>query len=241
MGSPETPPRPGARISVIIPAYNAEAVISACLDRLVAQTLPPYEVIVVDDGSSDQTIVRASVHRLHATILKQPHADAAQARNTGTAQATGDFILFCDADVLLASHALERFADALHAAPEAAFAYSSFVHGKLTFHAPPFSHQLLRQRNFINTTTLIRRAELLPFDTALARFQDWDFFLTLAERGKTGVAIPDVLFESVMHGKGKSTRGFVRWFRAYQIIRHKHQLPLDLWSVARQLLYQFGR
>lgn len=233
--------RTSARVSVVIPAYNAEATIGACLERIAHQTLLPCEIILIDDSSSDRTVAIAAASPFPVTIIRQAHADASAARNAGAARATGEYILFCDADVLLAPNAVERFVAALDAAPSAAFAYSSFIHGSLQFHAPAFSVKLLRRRNFINTTSLIRRRDVIPFDRALARFQDWDFFLSLAACGKVGVAIPDVLFESVMHGTGKSSRGFVRWFRAYQAIRRKHHLPLDFWSVFRQIVYQLGK
>lgn len=241
MGTTEADFRASARVSVVIPAYNAEATIGVCLDRVAHQTLRPCEIILVDDCSSDRTVAIAAASLFPVTVIRQAHGDASAARNAGAARATGEYILFCDADVLLAPNAIERFVAVLDVAPSAAFAYSSFVHGSLTFHAPAFSVKLLRRRNFINTTSLIRRKDVIPFDTTLARFQDWDFFLSLAARGKAGVAIPDVLFESVMHGTGKSSRGFLRWFRAYQAIRRKHRLPLDLWSVFRQIVYQLGR
>lgn len=241
MGTSEATLRASARVSVVIPAYNAEATIGVCLERLAQQTLQPCEIILVDDSSSDRTVAIAAASPFPVTVIRQAHADASAARNAGAARATGEFILFCDADVVLVPDAVERFVAALAAASGAAFAYSSFIHGSLTFHAPAFSVKLLRRRNFINTTSLIRRKDVIPFDTTLARFQDWDFFLSLAARGKAGVAILDVLFESVMRGTGKSSRGFFRWFRAYQAIRRKHHLPLDLWSVFRQIVYQLGK
>jgi cellulose synthase/poly-beta-1,6-N-acetylglucosamine synthase-like glycosyltransferase len=86
------------RISVVIPAYNAAATIENCLIALMQQTVPrtEYEVIVVDDGSTDQT---GEVARRHgALVLKQPNSGPAVARNKGIAAARGDIVLFTDAD-----------------------------------------------------------------------------------------------------------------------------------------------
>ena len=90
-------------ISVIIPAYNAAATITAALASVRAQTRPPAEVIVVDDGSRDATaaIVEAFIARASGppvTLLRQANRGCGQARNTGAAAARGDWLGFLDAD-----------------------------------------------------------------------------------------------------------------------------------------------
>ena len=90
------------KISVIIPAYNVEAYIGECLDSVFAQTYLPYEVIVVDDGSSDATYKRVSAYKQdHPVIIKlltQENSGQGTARNRALRVAKGDFILFLDAD-----------------------------------------------------------------------------------------------------------------------------------------------
>lgn len=83
-------------ISVIVPAYNAAARLGNCLTALQQQTCPPTEIIVVDDGSEDNTI--AVAQRRGAQVITQDHRGAPSARNMGTQQACGDIILFTDAD-----------------------------------------------------------------------------------------------------------------------------------------------
>jgi glycosyltransferase involved in cell wall biosynthesis len=83
-------------ISIIIPAYNAAQTLPACLAALQRQTQPPDEIIVVDDGSQDQT---AQVARAYgAQLLEQVHQGPAAARNLGIRQARGDIVLLTDAD-----------------------------------------------------------------------------------------------------------------------------------------------
>ncbi len=97
-------------ISVVIPAYNAAATIEECLLSLGEQTIPraEYEVIVVDDGSTDQT---GEVARRHgASVLKQPNSGPAAARNRGIAAARGDIVLFTDADCAPAPDWIEQMA-----------------------------------------------------------------------------------------------------------------------------------
>ncbi|MBN2054774.1 sugar transferase [bacterium] len=85
-------------VSVIIPAYNAESTISACVTALLNQTCDAgsYEVIIVDDGSTDATAAQAE--KLGARVVRLEHQGPAMARNQGVAVAKGDIVLFTDAD-----------------------------------------------------------------------------------------------------------------------------------------------
>jgi uncharacterized protein (TIRG00374 family) len=95
-------------VSVVIPAYNSADTLPACLHALQAQTFSPdrYEVIVVDDGSTDDTARVA--HDLGAQIISQPNAGQAAARNRGARAARGDVLLFTDADCAPAPDWIER-------------------------------------------------------------------------------------------------------------------------------------
>lgn len=84
-------------VSIVVPAYNAQAYLGEALDALESQDYPSVEVIVVDDGSHDGTaeLVRA---RPGVRLVQQENAGPSAARNAGMAVATGDFLTFCDAD-----------------------------------------------------------------------------------------------------------------------------------------------
>lgn len=93
-------------VSVVIPAYNEERHLGQCLQTLRDQTLPPLEVIVVDDGSRDRT---AAVARSEgALLLQQGHQGPAPARNRGARASTGTILSFLDADMSFAPEFLER-------------------------------------------------------------------------------------------------------------------------------------
>jgi len=86
------------KVSVIISAYNEKKVIGACLSSLSEQDYPDYEIIVVDDGSTDPTAAIAETFE-DVTVLRQKHQGPALGRNFGAAKATGDILMFLDADM----------------------------------------------------------------------------------------------------------------------------------------------
>ena len=96
------------RVSVIIPAYNEEGCIGACLASLLRQTHPDYEVIVVDDGSTDKTAMIA--RRLGALVIEHDHRGPGVARNVGAERASGEIVAFLDADMTFAPEFLARLA-----------------------------------------------------------------------------------------------------------------------------------
>ena len=88
------------KFSVIVPAFNAEIILTSCLEALLAQSMPKedYEVIVVDDGSTDNTSKTAQ--QFNVKTICQPNRGPAAARNRGVAEARGDVILFTDSDCI---------------------------------------------------------------------------------------------------------------------------------------------
>lgn len=85
------------RLSVVIPCYNEARYIGRCLRSLKEQSLPPHEIIVVDDGSTDGTV--EIVKGFDVRLLQQNHAGPAAARNLGASAAAGDILVLVDADM----------------------------------------------------------------------------------------------------------------------------------------------
>ncbi len=98
-------PRP--KISVVIPAYNASLTLTRALETVLAQSESAYEVIVVDDGSSDDLSYVQSRFKDRVIWIRQTNQGAAAARNTGVAKATGSHIAFLDADDYWETNKLE--------------------------------------------------------------------------------------------------------------------------------------
>ena len=97
-------------ISVIVPVYNAEKYINRCIDSILCQTYEDFELILVNDGSKDSSL--AILREYEATdrrikVIDQPNKGVAGARNTGLKAATGDFLLYVDADDWIEKNAIK--------------------------------------------------------------------------------------------------------------------------------------
>src|SRR5665213_896682 len=88
------------KISVLIPCYNASKTIDATLSSVFAQTIQPDEILVLNDGSTDDTLARLEKYKNRVTILSQENAGAAEARNRLVQKARGAILAFLDADDL---------------------------------------------------------------------------------------------------------------------------------------------
>lgn len=117
-------------VTVVIPAFNAEATIDETLRSVRGQTHKKLEIIVVDDGSHDRTRAIAEEHASadpRVRVITQPNAGVAAARNRGWQLGTADLFSFIDADDLWAADKTERQLAALRAKPGAGLAYSWYV------------------------------------------------------------------------------------------------------------------
>ncbi len=110
--------RADAAISVIIPVHNREALLPETLASVWAQTLAPAEVIVVDDGSTDNSVRVAKRWRPHVRVASQSQQGPGAARNAGIALASGDLLAFVDSDDLWPEDKLEKQAAVLAERPE---------------------------------------------------------------------------------------------------------------------------
>lgn len=108
-------------VSVIVPVHNGAEFVSDCWQTLRAQTLPPSEVLFVDDGSTDGTfrcLRELDTRELAVKVLRRPCSGPAAARNAALAEARGDFVAFLDIDDLWPERKLERALAAFRGRPE---------------------------------------------------------------------------------------------------------------------------
>ncbi|HHP7246229.1 MAG TPA: glycosyltransferase [Elainellaceae cyanobacterium] len=184
-------------ISVIIPMFNAENTIRETIDSVLQQTLTDFEIIVIDDGSTDASLDAVKhIHDSRIRVLSQPNSGAPASRNRGLAESTGEFIAFLDADDVWTPDKLAAQIDALQTNPDAAVAYSwtQFIDesGQVLSSGRRITvsndaYEKLLVMNFLEngSNPLIRRpalAEIGGFDESLLSSQDRDLYLRLAMR-----------------------------------------------------------
>jgi hypothetical protein len=130
MTTPEpTPPRPQASISVIVPSYNGGRLIPETLDSILEQTLPIEQIIVVDDGSTDDTAKVVGRYRnRRIQYMHRPHEGMASACNAGLEAARGELVTFLYAGDRWSPAFAERMHDFLAQDPEIACCFGNFVH-----------------------------------------------------------------------------------------------------------------
>ena len=176
-----------ALVSVIIPAYNGAAFLPEAVASVRAQDLP-VDLIVVDDGSTDDTAAVAAA--LAVRLVQRPNGGVGAARNSGLAAATCPFVAFLDVDDLWPLGSVRRRLDYLETHPAA-----DFVQGELTSVAlhpelpTPTQYPLAVSRLFCLGTALFRREvfeRVGLFDERGRMGEDLDWFLRAQEQGVQG-------------------------------------------------------
>jgi glycosyltransferase involved in cell wall biosynthesis len=183
-------------ISVVIPAYEAAGTITEAIESALAQDPPPDEVIVADDGSTDPLEESLKPYLERIDLLRLPHAGVSATRNVACSRASGDFVLFLDADDLLLPGKLAALAG-LHRerphldilATDLWFEHEGHRVGRFGDNNPfpPEEEQrrTILERCFV-AQAAIRRSRLLAvggFDESLQSGEDWDCVLRLILNG----------------------------------------------------------
>lgn len=150
-------------VSVIIPTYNRARLIVEAIESVLCQTAPPREIIVVDDGSTDDTLERLVPYQSHLKLVKTHHGGAPHARNAGIRAAKGKYVSFLDSDDRYLPHKLALQVQILEKFPDVGLVYSEFsgfgegvqqeFHLK-TYHAPAFRNGETYDRYFDRSLSL---------------------------------------------------------------------------------------
>ena len=113
-------------VSVIIPTYNRARLVVEAIESVLRQTAPPQEIIVVDDGSSDDTLERLAPYEHRVIVVKAKHGGVAHARNEGMRKATGTYVAFLDSDDRYLPHKLAVQVQILEHFPDVGMVCSEF-------------------------------------------------------------------------------------------------------------------
>jgi glycosyltransferase involved in cell wall biosynthesis/SAM-dependent methyltransferase len=185
----------GLTVSVVIPCFNQAGFLAEAIESALGQTPAPLDVILVDDGSTDNTSEVAARYS-GVRVTRTAHLGLPAARNTGLAEARGDCIVFLDADDRLAPRALEIGLSYLSSRPDCAYVSGHHrlidIEGAVLQEWPRPSiardrYALLLQGNYISMgAAVLYRRDALDlaggFDPALRASEDYDLYLRLARR-----------------------------------------------------------
>lgn len=229
-------------VSVVIPAFNAERFLGEAIESVLGQTYAPVETIVVDDGSSDGTVAVANGYG-EVTVIEQPNAGPAAARNRGFAASRGELIAFHDSDDAMTPDKLEVQAGLLIDEPEVGCVLAEqelllepgaalpfWVEGsKVQTLMPPRPPELENEPLVHPMTMVVRRSvfeQVGGFDESMRAAEDFDWMLRASEDGIEIARLSDVLLRRRVHA-GSLTQdaaaarlGLFRAFKS-RIERHR--------------------
>ncbi|MFF4020401.1 glycosyltransferase family 2 protein [Streptomyces sp. NPDC001843] len=202
------PHRSDPVVSVVVPCHDYARYLPDAVSSVLAQTFEDWELVVVDDGSTDNTvevteglIARHPDRRIR--LLRQANAGVSAARNTGIEAAAGRYILPLDADDMIAPTMLEKTVAALDSDPQVAIASTdvfTFTDDDLppqVMPLPAYSRELLLQRLIMFYCSLYRREAWQTvggYDEKMRAGEDWDFWIGCAEHGFDAYHIHEPLF-----------------------------------------------
>lgn len=221
-------------VSVVIPAFNQAHFIANAIESVLAQTHPPDEVVVVDDGSTDATARVLQTYLSSLTIVRQDNSGLGAARNAGVRRASSSWIALLDADDMWQPQYLETMIQALVRAGDADVAVGSarfcLADGRaidrLVRAEPGVYHdlrgRLLRANPFIPSAAIIRRDLLLSaggFIEDRSIVEDWELWLRLATSIRV-FGVPEA------------------WIR-YRV--HDHSISASVWALGQRVVKMMRR
>lgn len=205
----------GPLVSIIIPIYNAEKFVHDTLRSIVYQNYKNYEIICIDDGSTDSSvdivlkfIEDYKINNIY--VYKQENSGAAFARNYGISKSNGKYILPLDADDCIANEYIAKTVNILENNTDVDIVFTEAIFFGLknkVWALNDVSIPDIFSHNQLNVTALFKRhcwEAAGGYDCSLTGYEDWDFWITLAKKGFQFYRIPESLFFYRHTGDGRN-------------------------------------
>jgi len=255
------------RVSVVVTCHNLGAYLADALDSIQGQTLQDFEVVVVDDGSTDPGTLEnlGALRRPHTRLLRSRNRGLPGARNLGVREAHGAYVCCLDADDILLPRWLEEATRVLDHDPGLAYvSHWLRAFGEREWEWTPESCEppALLDRNTVNGAALVRREALEAvggYDESMRQgCEDWELWIRLAERGYRGTILKQVHFlyrqrpdsmTRAMHRGAMHPALFAQIVGRHQaiyrdhvgaLLRRRHQELVDLERTALDLDHEIG-
>jgi glycosyltransferase involved in cell wall biosynthesis len=225
----------GPRVSIIMPVWNRQALVGAAMDSVLNQTCRNWELLVVDDGSTDgsREVILERTHDPRVRLLTQDHQGVCRARNRALREARGEIITYLDSDNEWFPGYLTEVVRTFGKWPDADCAYAAQLveggnHGEAWIRSVRFQRESFSDAGVIDLNVFAHRRELVDrygdFDERLTRLVDWDLIIRYT-RHRDPVPVPVIGGRYRVAGDDSisSTADFGRNFYA---LRRKHIRPL---------------
>jgi Glycosyl transferase family 2 len=248
-------PVPSPAFTVVMPAYNAACTIGDAIGSVLAQTDTAFELIVIDDGSTDGTSeeVRRFNSDRRVRLIRQSNVGLAATRNRGLREARGRYASFLDADDLLLPTYLQTMAATLGRSPDAGFAdcdfwvlddatgrISTWPLGRLDLPRDPYElMRLVLRRNVLHYGATARIAVLRDvgcFNPKLRACEDVELWLRILAHGHTAVRAPGRLTVYRSRSGSLSTQAVLMTSslcEVYRLVAEEYDVPDDIRALAQ--------
>ena len=186
---------PMPSVSVVVPTYNRTHLIHRALQSVVSQTYAPLDLIVVDDGSTDDTCERVRIDYPHATLLSQSNLGVSAARNCGLSVAQGEWIAFLDSDDAWCHSKIEQQLEALAKEPRSRICHTDEIWIRNGVRVNPMNKHFKSGGNIFErclslcvispSAVLLHRSvfeDFGSFDEELPACEDYDLWLRLSAK-----------------------------------------------------------
>lgn len=201
------------KISIIIPTYNSEEYIIRCLDSIKKQKVKPFEIIIVNDGSTDNTLNLVDAYELeNKKVITIENHGQGYARNLALKQAIGDYVLFLDSDDILLENAIEVLDNIIQKQKLDVINFDyqiTYLNGNTNIHKRFADIKgklegdcsiLLKNKYYFTVNNLYNREFLLANDIRYGEdyiYEDYEFWLEVALNAKSALLLDEVLYEVI--------------------------------------------
>jgi len=234
-------------VTIIVLCHNYGRYLAEAVESALAQTYRPFDVLVMDVGSTDDSAEVARRYADRIRLITQPNMGLERTCNRAVREARGEYFVFLSADDALAPTYVEELWQALRRSPDAAYAYCRpLMFGARTgpMRCLPFSaYFLVKRTNFVNASALTAKADYLAAggyseDLGDYALEDWDFWLKMLEDGKRGTYVRSPLLGWRRHAAGsRNPESGTREAGSLAYVRARHRTLAERMDDTRGRLY----